>query len=168
MQHLADAIKKAMTDQNWYAALTLALSMPDICGRLESPQKKSQARYETWFAKYVLSSFQFEIGGEMYIFLNASDCYALRCAYLHQGEFGLEDQRAKKVLELINFRAPIAGDFTHMVTDGSVLSLKVDMFCTAICNGVEVWMKDMQEDEAVSVRLEKLGRISKPGGNGYL
>jgi hypothetical protein len=168
VQHLVDATKKAMVDENWYAALTMALSMPDMCGRLESPHKKSQERYEIWFTKYALESFELEIGGEMYVFLNPSDCYALRCAYLHQGEFGLEDQRARKVLGLITFRAPTKGDFIHFVSNDKVLNLKVDMFCTVICNGVEAWLKNMQTDSALLARLENLGRISKPGGQGYL
>jgi thiaminase len=57
VQHLVDATKKAMVDENWYAALTMALSMPDMCGRLESPHKKSQERYEIWFTKYALECF---------------------------------------------------------------------------------------------------------------
>jgi hypothetical protein len=168
MQHLVDATKKAMLDKNWYAALTLALSMPDMCGRLENPEKKSQDRFESWFNKYALDSFQFKLGDEIYAFLNASDCYALRCAYLHQGEFGIEDQRARKALDLIMFRAPSEDDFLHMASNDSILNLKVDMFCKTICDGVEAWLANIHSDTTVLERLDELGRIARPGGNGYL
>lgn len=160
MHHLVSATKKALSEKNWYAALTMALSLPDICGRLEDPTKKSQERFEAWWSKYALSSFKFQIGDESHEFLNASDCYALRCAYLHQGEFGIEDQRARKALARVTFRAPDPDDFSHLISNGKVLHMKVDMFCTAVCTGVEKWLVDVRENQVVQDRLGKLGKIA--------
>ena len=39
MQRFIDATKAAVATGNWYAAIALALTMPDICGRLKRPQK---------------------------------------------------------------------------------------------------------------------------------
>ncbi len=34
MERFTRAIEKSIKSENWYAALTLALTIPDICGRL--------------------------------------------------------------------------------------------------------------------------------------
>jgi hypothetical protein len=53
MKHFVDAARKALHDRNWYAALAIALILPDICGRIENPNQKSMARFINWF-KYTL------------------------------------------------------------------------------------------------------------------
>jgi len=161
MHHLLQATRKAIADENWYAALTLALSLPDICGRLDHPTKKSQDRFEAWFRKYALDKFQIYFGEELYTFLDASDCYALRCAYLHQGEFGIEDQRARKALSRVTFRVPNPQDASHLISNGKVLHLKVDMFCESMCAGVEAWIREMDGIPDVQERLARLGRIAQ-------
>ena len=37
MESLYRALESAITNKNWYAALFIALSIPDICGYIESP-----------------------------------------------------------------------------------------------------------------------------------
>ena len=167
MQHLLEATKKALSDENWYAALTLALNLPDICGRLENPKRKSQERYEAWYSRFVEHVFNFKFSEETHCFLTAADCYALRCAFLHQGEFEIEDQRAREVLTRITFRAPHPDDFTHLVSNGKILHLKADMFCTAVCDGVADWTFAVRTDQEIQERIRRMGRIALPGGIGY-
>jgi hypothetical protein len=38
VNQFVNAVRSAVASGNWYAALMLALTMPDICGRLESPE----------------------------------------------------------------------------------------------------------------------------------
>ena len=42
MRHLLNAIKASIAQQNWYAALSLTLVLPDICGWLEAPSAPTQ------------------------------------------------------------------------------------------------------------------------------
>ncbi len=52
MKRFTNAGRKSIAEDNLYAALTLALIIPDICGSLEDPGPgKSQKRYEAWFKK---------------------------------------------------------------------------------------------------------------------
>ena len=41
----------------YMAALTTALTLPDICGKAESPEleKKTKLRYINWYNKYIMS-----------------------------------------------------------------------------------------------------------------
>ncbi len=162
MEHLVGAIEQAVANKNWYAALSLALTMPDICGKLEHPKKKSQERFEPWYDKYLLSAYQSQIGPmrTLHTFLFASDCYALRCAYLHQGEFGIEDQRAQTALARFHFTEPPEGGSMHNNQFDNVLQLQVDEFCKDVCAAVRRWMDDVAANQEVQTRIEKLGRIA--------
>lgn len=35
--NFTNAVKNSLEQENWYSALTLALTLPDICGKLENP-----------------------------------------------------------------------------------------------------------------------------------
>jgi hypothetical protein len=77
--------------------------------------------------------------GPLFTFLSGGDCYALRCAYLHQGEFGVLDQRARKALDEFRFTVPGDGLVHNNRTDGA-LQLQVDIFCEQLCVAVEAWL----------------------------
>ena len=162
MRNFIEATKAAVAAGNWYAALTIALTMPDICGRLEDPSKGSQARFVGWYDRYLLKCYQFEVGSSqmLHTFLCGSDCYALRCAFLHQGEFGIDDQSARQALEHFHFTAPRPGSFIHMNQYDMALQLQVDRFCLDVCDGVEQWLQDIQGNADIQARMGKLATIS--------
>lgn len=162
MEHFVVAIEKAVSEKNWYAALALALTMPDICGRLQDPKQKSQSRYEAWYDRYLLPTYQRPMGplGTLHTFLCASDCYALRCAFLHEGDFDIEDQRAQKALTRFHFMAPPKSGSMHRNQFDNVLQLQVDEFCREVCAGVRQWSLDVAADPCLQERIQKLGRIS--------
>jgi hypothetical protein len=58
MQHLLTAINVSLVEQNWYAALSLTLALPDICGWLEDPSPPSQDRYVSWFDRFVAANYE--------------------------------------------------------------------------------------------------------------
>lgn len=90
-----DSIIKSLESKNWYAALFIALAIPDICGALEHPDKNSPARYVNWYNKYMLPKYSSTIGPlhEPHVFLSGDDCYALRCSLVHEGTGDIEKQK---------------------------------------------------------------------------
>jgi len=164
MQNFIEATKKAIDNENWYAALALALSMPDICGRLEDPTKGSKARFVGWFDRYLLLHYKGTVGPgpdiAPHTFLSGEDCYALRCAYLHQGKFQIEDQRAQQALARFSFTPPYPNWDFDMNQKGGILQLQVAKFFRRVCDAVEHWLVDVQGDTDVQTRISKLGTIS--------
>ena len=80
MYNFVNAVKHNIETENWYSALTVALTIPDICGRVTSPEvRSSQTRFETWFNSYVGHHYKSPFHGEDFTFLSGADCYALRC-----------------------------------------------------------------------------------------
>ena len=96
MRHLLTAINASIAQQNWYAALSLTLALPDICGWLEDPSAPTQDRYVSWFDRFVAGNYES-------FFLSGRDCYALRCAFLHEGREEIITQRAREVLDRFQF-----------------------------------------------------------------
>lgn len=86
---------KACLDAGLYRmALLGALTVPDICGRLEFPDiKEDSKRYAKWFDENV---YNYNIGtsgrdGRHFDCLNGYMCYLLRCRVVHGEPVDIED-----------------------------------------------------------------------------
>lgn len=77
-----------LNNECYISALSLALMLPDICGKAEYPSDGNKKRYTKWCEKYIEPSShppkepneQFEMP-----YLNAELIYSLRCNVLHSG-----------------------------------------------------------------------------------
>jgi hypothetical protein len=167
MQHFVDAVRQSLASSNWICALTTSLALPDICGWIETPEAKSQKRYEAWFDAYMLDRYTHVIGNPptTHVFLSGPDCYALRCSLLHEGSDSTERQRAKQALTKFRFVSPKPGSMRHCNQSGSGLQLQVDVFCKDICEGVEAWAaKVLVPGSAAHNRMNELLAIESPDG----
>ncbi|GEM_PF-3746465 len=126
-------IENLLSSKYYQAALALALTVPDICSKVEFPDEKGTGkRYIKWFALHVEHNFEpvhlpenendaapdyskRALNGEM--------CYGLRCAFLHSGS---DDINEKRQVAPIN-----AGDYPdYSVTFDFVLSEdKTELTC---------------------------------------
>ncbi|WP_156921021.1 hypothetical protein [Fundidesulfovibrio putealis] len=137
MERFTKAVRAAIAQQNWYGALALALTLPDICGRLEDPSVKSKPRYKRWWDKYVAIRYTCPYVDEVavrsllssgdakglrdHIFhqqatrplLSSNDAYALRCAYLHQGGDVIEGQRVRDMVNRFHVITPPQSGSCH-------------------------------------------------------
>lgn len=167
MNHLLHAIEKALEAENHYAALTMSLALPDICGWVQDPSSKSKARYVAWFEKYLQQTYTLpaSIHRHEHIFLNGSDCYALRCAYLHEGRDDITDQRAQQVLKAFQFVVPPKGCTLHRNQTNQSLQLQVDIFCREIIGGVKQFLSDISGNHEAMQRLGQMIKIRDVNGN---
>ncbi|MBA7504750.1 hypothetical protein ES706_03404 [subsurface metagenome] len=111
MKQLIDSVESSIKAENWYAALILTLTLPDIAGKIDNPNSASNSRYAAWFDKYVGEKYKAKIGADKveHIFLSGNDCYALRCSFLHEGKSEIVHQRARNVLDDFEFVVPPKG-----------------------------------------------------------
>lgn len=171
MKDFIVAIDKALQDENWYGALFISLTIPDICGRLQYPKLKTEARYVGWFEKYLKDKYTSRVGvlGEEHIFLSGEDCYAFRCALLHEGTDDITRQKSRKVLEKFFFTT--TGSHCTYMQDNHVngkripttLQLNVERFCRDISSAAEVWLGDVARDERITEELKNTIKIYGPG-----
>lgn len=158
MQKIINSVYKALDNQNWHAALFVSLTLPDICAALEY-EKTSGKGYSKWVEENLT-----QYKG----FLSGNDCYALRCALLHQGKDDVSDQKKQEVLEHYVFltKGAHCNLFKDCVFNGekkSFLQLNVQIFCKDVCKAVEVWLNSMSANSAVQDRLKNTIKIHKPG-----
>ena len=160
LREAIDSVRRAVADRNWIAALAVALTLPDICGKVEEPDEKSGERYARWFDAWLGS--QFDISGvapDRDIRLTGRDCYALRCAFLHEGRDIITGQKAQEILDGFIFVHPPEWGVAHLNAFDSKLQLQVDAFCLAFCDAVERWLEANSKNERILMGLGEHARI---------
>lgn len=158
MNRFTESIEESIKNKNWYSALYLALTLPDICARLESENgKTNKAKYIMWYDKYMLGKYTLQVGGrkEPTVFLSGPDCYALRCSALHEGGADITTQHCREVLEKIHFTD--IGSHCNRVMN--ILQLDIATFCKDICNSVEEW--EVQFKNTHKDKLDRLDTLLK-------
>ena len=150
MEKIIKDIEEALAAKSWYSALALAISLPDICAYIETGSCTSQTRYKKWFEDN-LPNYKDLLSG--------ADCYALRCAYLHQGHEDTRSQKAKDVIERYHFVTPKRNWRVHLNKVGTVLQLQVDVFIKDICDASIKWWNNLRKTKEVKERIEYLIRI---------
>lgn len=53
VNQLIDDINKALDNNAYFAALSLALTLTDICGKAKYPDAGNRRRYIDWFDEYI-------------------------------------------------------------------------------------------------------------------
>lgn len=166
MENLVNSIEQSLENRNWYAGLTVALTLPDIAGKIEYPNLGSRKRFIEWFNIYISDKYRAEIGPDRTetIFLSGGDCYALRCAYLHEGNSDITGQSAREILDDFHFVSPKENSFIHCNRfNNSKLQLQVDIFCKDIINGINTWKENISEDAEKMERLNNFLKIHEIG-----
>jgi hypothetical protein len=170
MRHLVDGVRHAVAGRSWYAALGMALALPDICGYAETPKSRSGDRYSRWFTANVQPLYTqppppWSEGGTPLVSLSGDDCYALRCAFLHQGAVDITAQAARDVLDRFVFVVTPPNVSMHYSTtfhgergEHRRLLLQVDLFCEDICGAVDAWIAALTDPD-VRARIAALPTI---------
>jgi hypothetical protein len=181
IESIVNSIRASLHAKFWYPALAMSLTLPDSCGWLENPTAKSKPRYVSWFNQFMLKYYglteeddasqdfftqmfarpDINLPPSMKIpqpftFLTSADCYALRCAYLHEGSDDVTNQNAREILEQFRFVAPEGADRLHGIRRGNTLILQTDIFCEQMCDAVMEWHSTVAMQDA-----NIIGRMSK-------
>jgi hypothetical protein len=172
MRRFTDAGRAAIASDNLYAALSIALMIPDICASLEDPGPgKSKARFIRWFSEWAQPKFTAQIGpfGETTVFISADDCYQLRCSLIHSGTAEIEPG-TKAVLDRFIIFDKSAGMhlnlFTGNIIDGveqSFLQIKADQFSETMYQSAEEWDAAVSADAKIQAEKAKLLVIRSKG-----
>src|SRR6266851_3854531 len=134
---LTDEIKNCLSHELWYAALVLALTLPDVCAVLESANgQTSDDRYKAWFDTWLKGK---------YLDVSADDIYSLRCGVAHQGTFHYRGKQYRRIF----FTLRPDGKLFHELVLNDALDLDLDMFCNGVIRRVEEWFALKQTDAHV-------------------
>lgn len=143
----------------YYAALSVTLSLPEICSRMEQ-EDRTKARgvelYSAWFDKFL---------GDKYGSLTGEQCYYLRCGVVHHAEFSHRKFGYSRVL----FSLPEKnGNYFHNNIINDALNLDLNTFCRDVISAVEEWLSQNGEDPTVQRNLENLVSVREKGLRPYM
>ena len=97
IKELTWEICKCLKDGYYMAALTSALTIPDMCGKAEFPDLKNTGdHYKGWFDKYIGNHEKERHGEKGMPYLSGELVYSLRCSLLHQGNPNIQEHISDK------------------------------------------------------------------------
>lgn len=163
MDMVLGEIEKCLEAGLIYAAIHLALSVPDVCSALETgsdddARYRIEKRYTAWCEKYLSPKF--------YSF-NAADCWALRGGVLHNA---MPSAHAKLAYDQILFTQPNPnfriGELISKNNGGTQLTaicLDAGWFCEKMIAAAHEWLAEKGEDPIVAANLPNLVRLRPEG-----
>lgn len=97
---IIDDINKALDNNAYFAALALALTIPDICGKAEYPDASTGKRYKDWYNEYIGQYEKCpceECQKNKQPYLSGEIVYSLRNSFLHQGTPNINNNDIKDI-----------------------------------------------------------------------
>ncbi len=167
MKRFTDAGRRAIADGNLYAAITMALMLPDICGGLERPRSNHEQRYTDWCDRWLIQRLTRTMAkGASDVFLSSMDCYRLRCRMIHDGrteikakldgrpfDFEICDQTYGSNWNRVKNKVTVKN---VVAIDDNYLQLKADIFSTSVFDAVDAWDEAVSNDTAVQAAKKDL------------
>lgn len=86
INRLIDEINQCLDNKCYLSALMVALTLPDICGKVEYPTDKPSVRYKKWYKEWI-GQYEHDPDDKDNIFPYPSEeiVYDLRCSMFHEG-----------------------------------------------------------------------------------
>jgi hypothetical protein len=106
INRLIDDINKALDAEAYMAALSLVLTLPDICAKAEyGDSLKNKERYIKWFDEHIgqYEKVLVKSGETEMPYLSGEVVYQLRCSVLHQGNPDIDSSKIKNEACEIDF-----------------------------------------------------------------
>ncbi|MGO4927383.1 hypothetical protein ACTQ5J_02120 [Fundicoccus sp. Sow4_F4] len=159
---LITSVKISLENKNHYAALTVALSLPDVCASLQNGGQTSKKLYTKFIEDYFLPIHSYDQG-----FVKASDFYALRCAILHNSTTNIEEQRARELINKFVLTYSTSGNiFLHnnySINNGGTnetnLNIDIHEFCLEIIDAVKSFKFLNKDNESINKTASEMMSI---------
>lgn len=163
--NIIDEVNKALDNNLYLAALSLALTIPDICGKAEFSQDGVSDRYKKWFDEHIgqYEEAPYEEGEIKCPHLSGEVIYSLRNSVLHQGTPNIdkdkihnEDNKIDRFVLIIEPKNEfdIYSDSSSCSPEGWWMFQKdikrsyhmsIRRLCFLICNSAEVYYENNKE-----------------------
>lgn len=146
MLEIIKEIKYALKTKHYISALTLALTLPDICSQIEIKyEKETGVRYKKWLDKHIDKDlFIFPISGFEDNTIDSEKIYSLRCHVLHSGNTNIEENKNININKFILLKPdnnPSGYKYEESYDkNGNLVKtsyIRVDYLCNIICDAAE-------------------------------
>jgi hypothetical protein len=157
MEMIFQEIDKALNAELYYLAIAMALTVPDICAALESPNgETSGPKYKAWYNGNLANQ---------YPRITDADCWSLRCGVLHQGRCGHPNMQYGRIL----FTLPNPqNNIFHNNVINDALNLDAKIFCCDVVTCARLWFAGKRNDPVVQKNLPNLVQMRPQGLAPYM
>lgn len=157
MEFLLKEIEYALNNGLYFVALQSTLTLPDICGALQSSDGvTTRDDYITWYDTYAKESSSNAISGQ--------DCYYFRCSCIHQGT----SQNPRSSYKRIIFLIPNNSYTMHNNIINDALNIDIKIFCSNIISAVRKWEQEIKNDPNFIRNYDKLIKVYPNGLPPYI
>lgn len=163
MEELLSEVEKASQSGFAYVALFTALTLPDICGSMESENGRATGeRYKAWFDEWVAPKYQ--TNNSLRPTLSGDTCYAYRCGLLHQGRNTHDRLGYSRILFLL----PHSGVTMHNNVLNDALNLDIPIFVKDITSSVRQWLELKRGDPQLERNFAHFMKVHPHGFPPYI
>lgn len=157
MEAILSEIERTSREGFHFAAVALALTLPDICAALASDNGESSGqKYKAWCEANFL---------HLYPNLTSRDLWSLRCGVVHQGRFGHPKSQYSRVI----FSLPDGrGNVFHNNILNDALNLDAATFCRDMVSSARQWFLRNQNNVEVAKNLPYLLQYRASGLPPYM
>ena len=111
------------------------LTLPDICGTLESQNgEATKSKYFSWYNTYFKGN----------VWLSDKDCYFFRCVNVHQAKTVHKNSKYSRILFIEPQTVPIT---MHNCIMNDALCIDVNIFCRDMISSVRSWLNSVKGTE---------------------
>ncbi len=157
VNHLIKEVNHCLDNGCCMAGLSLALTLPDICGKAIYPKKKPSERYIQWFDEYI---GQYEHDDEHIrvgmSYLSGELVYSLRNSILHQGNPNIDGKKFGIIYFELLYNQQEGGHIVTGLSEAEIIkdengndkainkkfTVNVRNLCWKICRLAEVCYKE--------------------------
>ena len=148
MRDVLDQIDSASRMGLYYLALMGALAIPDMCGKLETPNVCVKERWSRWYEENI-DSFYLSNSPSGAVWLSGADAYQFRCSFLHEGSAQSRPETAHGRIIFVepgNLAGPV---HLNGIEFGGVraLTLDVSTFVSDVTSAARHWLDRVEGTE---------------------
>jgi hypothetical protein len=159
LENILNEIKRTFDGGYYHAAITMALSIPDICVTLQSKEARSgPSAYQAWLKQYMFD------GEDSYL---PPVYYKLRCGVAHNAFFSHTDLR-KMGFERVVFTLPNRGQGVHRIAINEALFLMSECFIDEMIEAAHKWYAANKRHPNVRKHQDKLIQMRSAGYKNYV
>lgn len=146
-----EEVQKALSAECYLAALTLALTIPDVFAKLETPKRKRRGGIGQYYAKWYNDNiFAYENDGkENTNKIDGNIIYKLRCSIMHGNTDTIDNELSKKygttnIKYVLNAGSVSSfnSSYSSNIDEKSYrVSISVPQLCNNICNVATTYCK---------------------------
>ena len=152
IERIISDCEQALDHNLYFAALSLALTLPDICAKAKYPNEKSnKKRYVDWYEEYIGQHQKhpqlFEESDD-FPYASGQIIYSLRCSLLHQGTPNIDGNKCNVThFSLIceSKKPPYAWEMSGTSPGRRELQLPIRTICETILTAVKKYYTENKE-----------------------